>query len=116
MISKQVIGAGIFLVFAAFAACNSTTKSNPVIREATDNAIKIDAQGLFISKCSSCHGADGKLGMGGAKVLPDSRLTHSQIVVQIKEGKKAMPAFASQLSEAEINALADFVISLRTAK
>ena len=68
-------------------------------------------EGLFSDNCSSCHGADGGGGNGG----PD--LTRSPVaqklpstIDKIINGGGGMPPFGSQLSEAEIDALAAYVV------
>lgn len=73
-----------------------------------------DGKSLYLQKCQACHGKDGKLGVAGAKLLPDSKLNKLEIQSQIKNGKGLMPAFASQLSENEIEAIAEYVISLKS--
>lgn len=77
----------------------------------------------FASKCAVCHGADGK-GIGALKT-PDftnpavqAALPKGMVTKTIREGKPgtAMPAWKGKLSEAEINAVADFVKSLGQGK
>ena len=71
-----------------------------------------DGAALFKSKCSACHGADGK-GYAAIKT-PDftdpkwqSSMTDKQITDTIKNGKQGtmMPKFADKLKDEEIDAL-----------
>ncbi|MGE5326562.1 MAG: c-type cytochrome [Deltaproteobacteria bacterium] len=73
---------------------------------------KPDGLAIFKSKCTMCHGVDGK----GFKALKTPDFTDpkwqaaakdNEILNVIKNGKKdtAMPAFADKLSEKEILAL-----------
>jgi cbb3-type cytochrome c oxidase subunit III len=75
-------------------------------------AEKADGAEIFRSKCSMCHGVDGK-GYAALKT-PDftdpkwqDSVTDKDILDAIKNGKKgtAMPAFAGKLSEQEILAV-----------
>jgi mono/diheme cytochrome c family protein len=68
---------------------------------------------IYKTKCAMCHGADGKLGIGGAKKLTESQLDLASLKKQIKKGKGTMPPFEAQLSTEEIDAVADFVMGLR---
>lgn len=78
---------------------------------------------LYKQKCSMCHGADGK-GYPALKT-PDftdhkvqAALTDKEILDTIKNGKKdtAMPPFAGKLSDAQINALLNYIRSLDSSK
>lgn len=73
----------------------------------------INAQDLYLTRCAGCHGTDGNLQLSGAKALPASTMKKEDIVNQIKMGKGNMPPFDGRLSEAEIAALADYVITFR---
>lgn len=71
---------------------------------------------LFAHHCAPCHGKDGRGGVG-----PDLTATryrygkrHDDIVKTVTGGRPGgMPAFGSQLSAAEIAALADYLLSPR---
>jgi mono/diheme cytochrome c family protein len=68
---------------------------------------------LFSVKCALCHGTDGKQQYAGAKNLAESTLIREEIIQRIQEGKGTMPPQKDVLSEEQINALADFVLTLR---
>lgn len=65
---------------------------------------------LFMQNCSGCHGLHGEGGSGGA--VAGTSLTRSQTISLITGGASGMPAYRSQLSAAEIAAIADHVLSL----
>jgi len=67
----------------------------------------------FEEKCVVCHGTDGRLGIGGAKVLPDTKLGIDEIKQQVTNGKKAMPSFKQVLTDVEIDAVARYALSLK---
>jgi cytochrome c6 len=70
----------------------------------TQNQLLSQAKSIYLSNCAACHGADGKLGLSGAKDLTASQLTYEQKYEVIKYGKNAMPSYR-QLSDEQINAL-----------
>ena len=87
-----------------------------------------DAAALWTKNCVSCHGADGKAKskMGEMLKIRDmtdpavhATFTKDGVAKAIKEGvkdaagKQVMKGYADKLSDAEINALADHVMSLK---
>ena len=94
-------------------------------------ALEASAQGaepagaaLFEQYCIPCHGPDGRARTPaarklGAKDLTESRLPEAEVMRQISNGTKdaagkdRMPAFKPKLADAEISALAAFVVGLR---
>jgi mono/diheme cytochrome c family protein len=68
---------------------------------------------LYARYCKGCHGSDGTLMLGGAANLKYSRLEVEEIVEIIANGQGTMAAFSSQLTESEIDLVAEYVKSLR---
>ena len=62
--------------------------------------------------CMNCHGADGKLGVGGAKDISITKLTIDEQKALIKNGKSPMPAY-KDLTDEQLNGLIEYVGSLR---
>ena len=89
----------------------------------------IDASKLWTKNCQTCHGADGKGKTkagekAGVKDLTSAevkgKLTKAKAVEDITKGikekdsdKMAMKAYAEKLSAAEIEALADYTLTLK---
>jgi len=67
-----------------------------------------DAATLYADNCAGCHDADGSGGSG-----PDLRGEDDVggVAEQIRAGGGPMPAFAGELTDAEIDDLAAFVVS-----
>ncbi len=74
------------------------------------------AKELFVKNCAVCHSADGTAQTAaakklGVKDLSQSKLTDSQIIQQISEGRQEnqsatkMPAFKERLTRPEIESL-----------
>ena len=73
-----------------------------------------DGKETFATKCTVCHGADGKgqnvMGKKlGVKDLSVTKLSEADIETTVNHGKGKMPAFGSRLSAGEIKAVAGFV-------
>jgi cytochrome c oxidase cbb3-type subunit 3 len=71
---------------------------------------------LFASHCSVCHGPAGKGGIGSD--LTSSSFKYGRTVAAIRtsitDGRaNGMPPFGTQLNQAQIGALADYVSSLK---
>ncbi len=68
---------------------------------------------LFNSNCIICHGDDGKLGQAGAKDLSISKLSKEEIVSIVTTGRNSMPPYKKYFTPEEIEAIADYVKTLR---
>ena len=75
---------------------SSSTTSDTVVaqRSAVD-----DGQALYESRCSVCHGGDGTAGIAGAANLQVTPLDTVALRRVIADGRNAMPAFKSNISE-----------------
>lgn len=83
------------------------------------------AEKLYGRFCASCHGADGRAQTTMARMMSPAPTNFqvgpwkgeqsvAAIVEVIKNGKGAMPGFGKEItSEAELNAVAEHVLSLR---
>ncbi len=67
---------------------------------------------LYEQLCAPCHGIDGTDTREGAKKLAGSQISFFQIPEIIRKGKKTMPAFGKYLSEEDIRAVTQYVITL----
>lgn len=81
---------------------------------------KVDARGIFLENCSTCHGKNGRAHtfhgwMLGAQNLTNTKfqanISDQEIIHAIKTGPETMPAFEKKLSPSEIDALAMYVRS-----
>lgn len=114
----------IFLSLALFAGgCASTGKLAK--QQASLPKDKMDARGLFVENCATCHGKDGRAKTFHGRLVCAQNFTNpkwqqttsnSEIIHAIKTGPKAMPAFEKKLSEAEIEALAAYVRTFKSSQ
>jgi cytochrome c551 len=67
-----------------------------------------DPAAQFVALCAGCHKADGSGGFG-----PDLRGEDNvgRVAEQIATGGGGMPSFSGDLTDAQIQALADYVVS-----
>lgn len=79
----------------------------------TTTVATVDAAAIFSQKCAGCHGANGGGGMGPALGATDEKGDeYIRNVIVNGSPEKGMPAFGSQLSEAEVTAMVNHVKSL----
>jgi cytochrome c6 len=92
-------------------ACSSSPEINK--QDSVDTSV-VTGKNLYTLNCSSCHGADGKLGLSGAKDLTQSVLSDQQRIALITNGKNAMPSMKEVLGSTQnIQSVADYVKSLK---
>jgi len=68
---------------------------------------------VFRQNCVICHGANGQLGLNGAKDLSKSERTLEERVQIITYGKNLMAPFRTILSPEEIAAVAAYTLTLK---
>lgn len=104
------MGRALVIMIVALAFCASTR-----------GYAQDDSASVYKSKCQICHGPDGKGDTPagkkiGAKDLhtPEvSKQTDAELFGIVKKGKDKMPAYASKLSDDQINDLIKYIRSLK---
>lgn len=121
---NKIVVAGLLVAAASIplliSGCAST---GPLAaQEANYLADQVNARGLFVENCATCHGKNGRAHtfhgwLVGARNLTNpkwqARISHEQIINAIETGPGAMPAFGKKLSASEIQALAKYVRSFK---
>ncbi|MCZ4407880.1 cytochrome c [Cryomorphaceae bacterium 1068] len=74
---------------------------------------KISGPKIYKTHCAICHGDDGRKGFADAKVLPKSALTLEERILLITNGRNTMMPYSGVLSEDEIEAVAQYTLSLK---
>lgn len=99
------------LIYACGNATDTTT-SNPssLAKTATEKAP--DGEGIYKKYCIACHGLYGDMGASGAYNLKESKLGLEERVAVITNGRNAMTAFEKLLKEKEIQAVAEYSMTL----
>jgi len=106
--TRKVVLRAILLAFFGFMilSCGGHEKN-------TNQKKKADGKKIFETYCVSCHGLDGKMGVGGAKDLSVSMLPLEEKIAIITYGKNAMTAFSNALNQEEITAVAVYLEKLK---
>ncbi len=86
-----------------------------VIVDASDSNYDMVAHGkaLYNTQCVLCHGENGELQMSGAKNLTQSKMILDQVVERVQKGKLTMPPYEDDFSSHEIDAISEYVMTLR---
>jgi cytochrome c6 len=103
----------ILLFFSAACSSSVDDKARSAASINPGAALVPDGMAIFRQKCVTCHGADGTLGLNGAKDLSQSILPLEERINRITHGKNLMTPFATILSPEEIKAVADYTLTLK---
>lgn len=97
-------------------ACNSANDEiaqKEAAAQKSGTAIKPDGSAVFRQNCITCHGANGALGLNGAHDLSKSILLVEERVKIITNGRNLMTPFGKVLSAAQIQAVAEYTLTLK---
>jgi mono/diheme cytochrome c family protein len=100
----------VCLILGLLLACGSAPE--PVSEQ---NPLPTEGQLIFNAQCALCHGRKGNSGLSGAKDLTISTLKRAEMIALVSNGKGAMMAYKTQLSQKEIEAVVDHAFTLRKA-
>ena len=96
----------------AIVACGESTSPDsggttpaPASSEASAPADVTDGAELYAAYCAGCHGADG----GGGSAPPVTGDDSGEVSRLVSDGAGGMPGFAGQLTQAQIEAVSEFV-------
>ena len=74
---------------------------------------EISGAKIYKTHCAICHGDNGRKGFADAKMLPESGLSLEERILLITNGRNTMMAYRGVLSEEEIEAVAEYTLSLK---
>jgi cytochrome c551 len=111
--------AGLLVLVVAACGSSGSSAETPVSAPATTPAAtdtgasagdgaSADGAAIFTSNCAGCHGIDGSGGAGPSLQGEDSL---DNVVQKVTGGGENMPPFEGQLSGAEIQSVAEYVIN-----
>lgn len=75
-----------------------------------------DGGEVYDMYCTLCHGADGTLGINGAKDLTRSTLGRDGMIGIVTYGRNTMAAYNTVLDAAQIEAVVDHVRSFKKSE
>jgi cytochrome c6 len=109
-----LVGLTFLFVTACESAQDKITRRGAAAKQTEgETAGSPDGMAVFRRHCVTCHGADGKLGLSGAKDLTQSALSREERITQITNGKNLMTPYRDVLSAAEIKAVAEYTLGLK---
>jgi mono/diheme cytochrome c family protein len=115
--TRLVLIASLAFLLAVASCGGSKTRDQYPVRTAESASVDLTlVKKLYDVKCALCHGYDGAQQFAGAKDLTQSVLPKSEVVLRIAEGKGSMPPHKDVLSAEQMDALADFVLTLRSTQ
>src|SRR6185503_9592218 len=97
------------ILLALILACAGKEKPT----EASNTPSVTEGEQIYKRYCILCHGADGKLGVNGAKDITISKLTLEEREAQIKKGKNTMTPFEGILTETQMKSAALYSMTLK---
>jgi mono/diheme cytochrome c family protein len=105
----------VFLAIAGIVwACgNDKAKENDGASSSTPPVTAVDGKKIYKQNCVTCHGLYGDMGASGAFNLTTSELGMEERKLVIAKGRGAMTPFENLLDEAEIEAVAQYTLSLK---
>lgn len=107
--SNKVLAAlSLLLITGSYGIAEVYSKKKGIRKEGTTEIAVTDGKALYEANCSSCHGADGKLGVSGAMDISVSQLDEAGIKTIILNGRNAMPA-APGVTEEQAQAISQYV-------
>lgn len=105
------------LIFLVYSYGISETKSPFFKKEAAGDFTGLSGSALgkkiYDTNCIACHGSDGKLGLSGAKDLTQSALSFDEQLQIVRKGKNSMMAYEKLLTEEQIQAVTEYVHSMK---
>lgn len=102
--NKVLATLSFFLIVVSFSLAYKAKEA-----KAGTKIVALSGKEIFEEKCTLCHGGDGKLGIGGAKDLSVSQITHPAMIEIINTGKNAMAPYKNVLSQEQIEAVASYI-------
>jgi mono/diheme cytochrome c family protein len=109
--NKVLASLAMLLIMASYGLAEMSKQ--PVKKEIATVPGGDEGKAAYDTYCASCHGADGKLMLAGAKDLSTSTMDYNSMLLLVSHGKNAMPAFSSVLSEEQIEKTVKYVETLR---
>jgi cytochrome c6 len=106
------VGAAAFTAVALMGCARNGDEPAPPQEQQSRQDSSADGRAVFTERCSSCHtlaeaDAAGTVGPNLDDVLPEAQ----RVEQKVRAGGGGMPAFAGQLSDDQIRAVADYVAS-----
>ena len=110
--NKALAVVSLLLIITAYGLAEMSKKQKSKSMDAISGST-VNGQEIYNASCATCHGADGKLNLMGAKDLSVSTMDLTARIDIIKNGKNAMNPFGTMLTEEQIKAVAEYTETLK---
>ena len=94
-------------------ACSNEAETTAKAQTVAQEEKAPDGKKIYKTYCVTCHGIAGDMGASGAHDLTQSTLSLEERVLVITNGRNLMTPFKNLLKEEEIQAVAEYTISLQ---
>jgi mono/diheme cytochrome c family protein len=94
---------------AGTTAAGATTTASSATGSTSSGGAAAQGQTIFADYCSSCHGQNAE---GGAGPNLHHETDPAKVQNQVRNGGQRMPPFGTQLSDAQISSVVQYVLSL----
>jgi uncharacterized membrane protein SirB2 len=111
--NKALAFFAMILIIYAYGVSETKTPLMKPDKAQTTVVKTTDGETIYNTKCMNCHGADGRLGLSGAKDLTASALSHEEKKDVILNGKNAMMGFKTQLNDEQVEAVLKYIDGLK---
>ena len=104
-----LLGTAVVVSWLVLIQPTSAASASPVAQAAPTT----QGEQVFRANCAGCHGLQGEGGTEGPSLhaLPAESATVPGVANVVRRGPNGMPPFANQLSDADVQAVADYVVS-----
>ena len=112
--NKVLAFLSVFLIVTSYGLAEMNKKAKTGAKIDTSSITDPIAAGklIYTNTCVTCHGADGKLGLSGAKDLSATQLSVDEQKLQILNGKNSMPGY-KDLTDEQIDAVVKYMATLK---
>ncbi len=112
--NKVLAFVAVFLIIMSYglAEMNKKAKTGPKVDTSAISDPIEAGKLIYTNSCATCHGADGKLGLNGAKDLSVTQLSAEDQKTIIRNGKNAMPGY-KDLTDEQLDAVVQFIGTLK---
>jgi mono/diheme cytochrome c family protein len=113
--NKALAALAVVLILAAYGLAEANKKHQGDVKVDTSSTSDPLEKGKIVyqnATCINCHGADGKLGVNGAKDLSVTTLSIDEQKAIIKSGKGMMPPF-DKLTDDQLKDVTFYIGTLR---
>lgn len=108
-----LLGLTFVLVLAAWACSQNNNSEGYQAKPITAGP---DGKAIYKQYCVTCHGANGRMQLNGARDFTESELNLEQRIAVITNGKNMMASYKGLLSAEEIRAVARYTQRLSEGK